>query len=171
MENTKLIISRRLIIRKFEDDDIKKDMEFFDNSRFYYLSDETDKKDFIDHIQKAYEKKQDTNFWHVVKKGMNESIGCVKAVKYKDGVRIYPIINKSLRNRGYGTEVFEAVMDYFFTLADVKKVYARAKKDNEAYKALVEKLTLKKYDEDEKYFYYQIDNIDYMKFFAIFGEI
>lgn len=171
MENTKLIISRRLIIRKFEDEDIKKDMEFFNNSRFYYLSDETDKKDFIDHIQKAYEKKSDINFWHVVKKGMNESIGCVKAVKYKDGVRIYPIINKSLRNRGYGTEAFEAVMDSFFTLAEIKKVYARVKKDNEAYKSLVEKLTLKKYDKDEKYFYYQIDNLDYMKFFAIFGEI
>lgn len=171
MENTRLIISRRLIIRKFEEDDLGKDMEFFKDPKFYYLSDKEDEKEFIKDINKLYDNKSDINFWHIVKQGMNESIGCIKAVKCEDGVRIYPIINKSLRNRGYGKEAFEAVMDYFFTLAGVNTVYAKLNKDNEAFKAVVESLTLKKYDKDEKYFYYQINNLDYMKFFAIFGEI
>lgn len=171
MENTKLIISRRLIIRKFEKDDLGKDMEFFNDPKFYYLSDKEDEKEFIKDLNNLYENKDNINFWHIVKQGMNESIGCIKAVKVKDGVRIYPIINKSLRNRGYGKEAFEAVMDYFFTMGSSKKVYAKLNKNNDAFKAVVESLTLRKYDEDEKYFYYQINNLDYMKFFAIFGEI
>ncbi|MDY3006937.1 GNAT family N-acetyltransferase [Anaerococcus sp. AGMB00486] len=171
MENTKLIISRRLIIRKFEEDDLNKEMEFFKEPKFYYLSDKYKPKEFIEDINLAYENKSGINFWHIVKQGINESIGCIKAVKHEDGVRIYPIINKSLRNRGYGKEAFEAVMDYFFTLGGYKKVYAKLNKKNNAFKTIVESLTLKKYDEDEKYFYYQINNLDYMKFFAIFGEI
>lgn len=171
MENTKLIISRRLIIRKFEKEDLNKDMEFLTDPKFYYLSDKKDSKSFIENLEKAYKNEKDINFWHIVKKGLNESIGSIKAVKYETGVSLYPIINKSLRNRGYGKEVFEAVMDYFFTLVRVEKIYAKMDKNNKSFKTIVENLTLKKYDEDEKYLYYQINNLDYMKFFAIFGEI
>lgn len=170
MENTKLIISRRLIIRKFENEDLEKNLEFIKDPKFFYFTNAEIKEELIEKTEKNY-KEEDYNFWHVVKKGMNDSIGVVKAFDKNDGVGLFIIINKSLRNRGYGREALEAVIDYFFTLGEKKEIYLKAEKNNGAFKSLIENLHFKKYDEDMKYCYYKMDNLDYMKYFAIFGEI
>ncbi|MBS5988925.1 GNAT family N-acetyltransferase [Anaerococcus hydrogenalis] len=171
MENTKLILSRRLIIRRFEKEDLEKDLEFIKDPKFFYMSKVEDEKGLIDTCLSNYENKNNYNFWHIVNKGMNDSIGTIRANECENGVRIYIIINKSLRNRGYGREALEAVIDYFFTLGQEEEVYVKAGKNNESFKTLIEKLHFKKYDEDTKYNYYKMDNLDYMKYFAIFGEI
>lgn len=171
MENTKLIISRRLIIRKFENEDLEKNLEFIKDPKFFYFTNAETKEELIEKTEKNYKEKVDYNFWHIVKKGMNDSIGVVKAFDKNDGVGLFIIINKSLRNRGYGREALEAVIDYFFTLGEKKEIYLKAEKNNGAFKSLIENLHFKKYDEDTKYSYYKMDNLDYMKYFAIFGEI
>lgn len=171
MENTKLIISRRLIIRKFENEDLEKNLEFIKDPKFFYFTNAETKEELIEKTAKNYKEKVDYNFWHIVKKGMNDSIGVVKAFDKNYGVGLFIIINKSLRNRGYGREALEAVIDYFFTLGEKKEIYLKAEKNNGAFKSLIENLHFKKYDEDTKYSYYKMDNLDYMKYFAIFGEI
>lgn len=171
MENTKLILSRRLIIRKFEKADLEKNMEFLKDPKFFYFTNLETKEELIEKTTKYYKEKEDYNFWHIVKKGMNDSIGVVKAFEKNKGVGLFIIINKSLRNRGYGREALEAVIDYFFTLGEKKEIYLKAEKNNGAFKSLIENLHFKKYDEDTKYSYYKMDNLDYMKYFAIFGEI
>ena len=171
MENTKLILSRRLIIRKFENEDLEKNMEFIEDPKFFYFTNTETKEELIEKTAKYYKEKEDYNFWHIVKRGMNDSIGVVKAFDKNDGVGLFIIINKSLRNRGYGREALEAVIDYFFTLGEKKEIYLKAEKNNGAFKSLIENLHFKKYDEDTKYSYYKMDNLDYMKYFAIFGEI
>lgn len=171
MENTKLILSRRLIIRKFEKADLEKNMEFIEDPKFFYFTNLETKEELIEKTAKYYKEKEDYNFWHIVKRGMNDSIGVVKAFDKNEGVGLFIIINKSLRNRGYGREALEAVIDYFFTLGEKKEIYLKAEKNNGAFKSLIENLHFKKYDEDTKYSYYKMDNLDYMKYFAIFGEI
>lgn len=171
MENTKLILSRRLIIRKFEKEDLEKNLEFIKDSKFFYFTNLETKEEVIEKTAKDYEEKEDYNFWHIVKKGTNDSIGVIKAFEKNDGVGLFIIINKSLRNRGYAREALEAVIDYFFTLGEKKEIYLKAEKNNGAFKSIIENLHFKKYDEDIKYSYYKMDNLDYMKYFAIFGEI
>ncbi len=171
MENTKLIISRRLIIRKFENSDLEKNLEFIKDPKFFYITKVNTKEELIEKTSKYYKEKENYNFWHIVKKGMNDSIGVIKAFEKDDGVGIFIIINKSLRNRGYGREALEAVIDYFFTLGEKKEIYLKAEKNNQSFKSIIENLHFKKYDKDIKYSYYKIDNLDYMKYFAIFGEI
>ena len=145
MENTKLILSRRLIIRKFEREDLEKNLEFIKDSKFFYFTNLETKEEVIEKVSKFY--------------------------KEKEGVGLFIIINKSLRNRGYARESLEAVIDYFFTLGEKKEIYLKAEKNNGAFKSIIENLHFKKYDEDIKYSYYKMDNLDYMKYFAIFGEI
>ena len=171
MENTKLILSRRLIIRKFEKADLEKNMEFLKDPKFFYFTNTETKEELIEKTAKYYKEKEDYNFWHIVKRGMNDSIGVVKAFDKNEGVGLFIIINKSLRNRGYGREALEAVIDYLFTLGEKKEIYLKAEKNNGAFKSLIENLHFKKYDEDTKYSYYKMDNLDYMKYFAIFVEI
>ena len=166
MENTKLILSRRLMMRRFEKEDLEKNLEFIKDPKFFYMSKVETEKELIESSLK-----NNYNFWHIVNKGMNDSIGTVKATEFENGVRIYIIINKSLRNRGYGREALEAVIDYFFTLEQKEEVYLKSEKNNESFKTLIDKLHFKKYDEDTKYNFYKMDNLDYMKYFAIFGEI
>ncbi|MDU1316339.1 MAG: GNAT family N-acetyltransferase [Anaerococcus hydrogenalis] len=171
MENTKLILSRRLIIRRFEEADLEKNLEFIKDPKFFYMSKVENEKELIETSISNYENKKNYNFWHIVNKGMNDSIGTVKASDCENGVRIYIIINKSLRNRGYGREALEAVIDYFFTLEQKQEVFLKSEKNNESFKTLIDKLHFKKYDEDTKYNFYKMDNLDYMKYFAIFGDI
>ena len=128
MENTKLIISRRLIIRKFENSDLEKNLEFIKDPKFFYITKVNTKEELIEKTSKYYEEKENYNFWHIVKKGMNDSIGVIKAFEKDDGVGIFIIINKSLRNRGYGLEALEAVIDYFFTLGEKKRNLLKSRK-------------------------------------------
>ena len=157
MENTKLIISRRLIIRKFENSDLEKNLEFIKDPKFFYITKVNTKEELIEKTSKYYKEK--------------DSIGVIQAFEKDDGVGIFIIINKSLRNRGYGREALEAVIDYFFTLGEKKEIYLKAEKNNQSFKSIIENLHFKKYDKDIKYSYYKMDNLDYMKYFAIFGEI
>mgnify|MGYP001093487969 CR=1 FL=1 len=171
MENTKLIISRRLIMRKFEKGDLEKDLEFMIDPKFFYMSEIKDKQELVEKSLEYYKNKKNFNFWHIVKKGTNHSIGVIKAIFYENGVRLYVIINKSYRNRGYGKESLDAVIEHFFSFENVKEIYLKTPKDNKAFKTIIDKIHFKKYDEDIKYLYYKMDNLDYMKYFAIFGEI
>lgn len=52
MENTKLIISRRLIIRKFENSDLEKNLEFIKDPKFFYITKVNTKEELIEKTSK-----------------------------------------------------------------------------------------------------------------------
>ena len=48
MENTKLILSRRLMMRRFEKEDLEKNLEFIKDPKFFYMSKVETEKELIE---------------------------------------------------------------------------------------------------------------------------
>lgn len=172
MKNT-LLHSRRILFRNFTEEDKNKDLEIFAHKKLEYFTEEPieDADLFIDKIIEAYENENDFYFYHLVKVGQGKSLGMAKVDIDGKNARIKVLINESVKNRGYGTEALETLIHEVFTEGLASRVEVLAQKDNGAWIEVIKKSHLEKYHEDEDYIYYQMTNLDYMKYFAIFGEI
>lgn len=173
MENTQILHSRRILFKKFTEEDKNKDLDIFNHKNFKYFTEEKieDPKTFIDKTIKSYEEKNDFHFWHLVKIGENESLGMAKVDLDDNTAYIKVLIKESIKNRGYGTEALETLIHEVFTENLASKIVVKAQKENGPWQEVIKKSHLKKFNEDENLTYYQMTNIDYMKYFAIFGEI
>lgn len=173
MENTHIFYSRRILFRKFDQEDKKKDLDIFDHKNLVYFTDLdiSDKNEFLDQVIKAYDEKEDFNFWHMVKLGENESLGMAKVDIEEDTAWVKILTSEKIKNRGYGREALETLIHEIFTENMAKKIKVKAQKDNGPWQEVIKNTQFKEYDQDQDFIYYQITNLDYMKYFAIFGEI
>ena len=173
MENTKLIFTRRLILKKFEQKDKEKNLNFLEKKEFQSLDikKSTNKEEFIKLVENAYENQKNFNLWHITKRTSQESIGLAWTEKFENGYIIKIIINDHFENRGYGCESLENIIEYLFTQVFVKEIYLKSKKENAPWQEVIKKVKFIKYNQDKDFYYYKMTNIDYMKYFAIFGEI
>lgn len=173
MENTKLLHSRRLVLRKFRQEDENEELKFLEHKNFKYFKEKTieDKKEFIQKTLENYENKENYNQWHIVKIGENISIGMAKAKIEEDAVEIKIIIAEKFENRGYATESLNAIIHEFLTGFEITKVKLKAQNENNSWKEVISKVYFKEVEKDDNYTYYEMNNMDYMKIFAIYGDI
>lgn len=173
MENTQILHSRRILFRQFTKEDLKEDLNIFNHKNIKYFTEEKieDSKKYIEEIIENYKNKEKFNFWHLVKIGENKSIGMAKIETKEKIAQIKILIDEKIKNRGYATEALETLIQETFTSGLAEKIKIKAYKENQAWIEVIKKNNFEKYKEDQTYNYYQMTNIDYMKYFAIFGEI
>lgn len=173
MENTQILNSRRILFKKFTEEDKNKELDIFTHKNLKYFTEEKIEKPeaLIDKTIQAYKENKDFHFWHLVKIGENESLGMAKVDLDDNTAFIKVLIKESIKNRGYGTEALEALVHEVFTENLANKIVVKAQKENGSWHEVIKKLNFQKFKEDDKFIYYQMTNIDYMKYFAIFGEI
>lgn len=173
MKNTEILHSRRILFRKFTEEDKNKDLNIFNHKNIEYFTDEPieDKNKFIDKLEEAYQKDEEFYFWHLLRIGEDESLGMAEVTIEDTSARIKILISESYKNRGYGSEALDFLIHEVFTDGLASRIELLAQKDNGPWISVIEKSHLEKYKEDDTYFYYQMTNLDYMKYFAIFGDI
>lgn len=173
MENTQILHSRRILFKKFTEEDKNKELDIFNHKNLKYFTEKNieNPSDFINQTIKSYVEKKDFHFWHLVKIGEDESLGMAKVDLKDDTAWIKVLIKDSIKNRGYGTEALEALIHEVFTENLAIRIMVKAQKENAPWQEVIKKSHLHSIKEDDEFIYYQMTNIDYMKYFAIFGEI
>lgn len=170
---TTILHSRRILFRNFSQEDKNKDLEIFAHKNLDYFTEEEikDTDGYIDQIIESYTKDNNFYFWHLVRLGEGKSLGMAQVQIEKDTARVKILIGESVKNKGYGTEALDTIIHEVFTEGLASRVEVMAHKDNGPWIEVIKKSRLEKFKEDDKFIYYQMTNLDYMKYFAIFGEI
>lgn len=147
---TQEIISNRLILRKFSQNDSKEIFNGFRNQKefLYYTNKKKvslqDQIDSLKDINEKYENKDYYN-WLIILKDTNQIIGAINLnVNLRnDSVMFnYAIDNRFTRN-GYMTEALEAVKDFAFNQMKVHRFEGGCVITNIASKRVMEKCGLK----------------------------
>ncbi|MCI5839623.1 MAG: GNAT family N-acetyltransferase [Peptoniphilaceae bacterium] len=163
-ENSKYIESRRLNFKWFIEKDYKKIgwiKELNINENEFKNSAKLGKK------FGNYE-------WQIFEKKSSESIGVIKAIEVdekNEKIKLYIYIQKNKRNRGYATETIETITDFFMTEIFAKSIEFNCDVNNEAFKSVMEKTKYKLISKNENSLTYEITNIAFMNYFAVFGDI
>jgi RimJ/RimL family protein N-acetyltransferase len=173
MKNTELLTSRRLVFRRFTEDDKKKDLDFLNHKNFSYFSPIKikDKDKFIDQTIENYENKENFNLWYIVIKGENKPVGMAEAIVDGKTAQIKVLISERLKNRGYGSESLEVLIRDLMTTPGIEKILLLSQEENENWQEIIKKTHAKEEKREDGMIYYTLTNIDYMKYFALFGDV
>ncbi|MDD7305618.1 MAG: GNAT family N-acetyltransferase [Peptoniphilaceae bacterium] len=172
MEKIHILHSRRILFRNFTEEDKNQDLDIFRNKNINcFIGQEIkDKNELIDKLISS-NKNGELFIWHLVKIGENKSLG-MAIVKIKEKIATIKIlISDKVKNRGYGTEAMESLIHEIFTEAWASRIEVKSKKENGPWIEVIKKAHFEKFKEDKTFSYYKITNLDYMKYFAIYGEI
>ncbi|MDO4595106.1 MAG: GNAT family N-acetyltransferase [Tissierellia bacterium] len=177
--DSKLMFTRRVELRKFRIEDSEEAFDMWMNdkdvkkySQESYASSIDIAKEKISQYIKLYE--DDYFNWNIILRKNKANIGQAFVKNYdkkNDSVEVYVIISKKYRNRGYATEVFSKLMDFFFSELGIKYIKTTAAVENEAWQEVIKKLYFKIESKDDDVINYYMVNVDYMAVFAVIADI
>lgn len=136
---TNTIETERLILRQFKDEDAEPMYRNWASNPEVtkYLTWTTHSRIEISKevVSSWIEKYSDKKFyqWCIELKSIGEVIGSISVVDYKEYIYTVEIgycIGKEFWNKGYTTEAFRALIDFFFNEVEVKRVEARHDPNN-----------------------------------------